>query len=50
MTPPAEGEHPGGEEPFEGVPPEETDEAEGSPGGLPDLEPEFVQARQQAAE
>jgi polyisoprenyl-teichoic acid--peptidoglycan teichoic acid transferase len=50
MTPPPEGDHPDGEEPFEGVPPEETEEGRGGSGQLPDLEPEFMQALHKAAE
>jgi polyisoprenyl-teichoic acid--peptidoglycan teichoic acid transferase len=49
MTPRPEGEHPGGEEPFEGVPPEEMDEVQEGTGELPDLEPEFMQALNNAA-
>ena len=55
MNPPPEGDRPGRDEPFEGVPPERLDRPEGAEGDLPapdlpDLEPEFVQALEAASE
>ncbi len=49
MTAPSEGERPGGEEPFEGVPPDRLEGSEQDPGELPDLEPEFTHALDEAA-
>jgi len=46
---PPEGDRPGGEEPFEGIPPEDLEAPEGVHGDLPDLEPEFVDAMRKAA-
>jgi LCP family protein required for cell wall assembly len=46
---PPEGEQPGGNEPFEGVPPEDLEKPEKTHGDLPDLEPEFIEALSQAA-
>ena len=50
MSYPPEGERPGGEDPFEGIPPEEPDTGEDVRGDLPDLEPEFVEALRAAGE
>jgi polyisoprenyl-teichoic acid--peptidoglycan teichoic acid transferase len=47
MLPP-EGDRPGGEEPFEGIPPEDLERGEEVRGDLPDLEPEFVEALREA--
>jgi polyisoprenyl-teichoic acid--peptidoglycan teichoic acid transferase len=46
---PPEGDRPGGEEPFEGIPPEDLETPEDVHGDLPDLEPEFVDALREAA-
>src|SRR5512133_256024 len=48
VTRPPEGEGPGGERPFEGLPPEELEKSERQPGDLPDLEPEFIDALRDA--
>jgi hypothetical protein len=40
---------PGGEEPSEGIPPEDLEAPEGVRGDLPDLEPEFLDALRKAA-
>jgi polyisoprenyl-teichoic acid--peptidoglycan teichoic acid transferase len=45
----SEGGGPGGEDPFEGIPPENLDRPEDVHGDLPDLEPEFVDALREAA-
>jgi LCP family protein required for cell wall assembly len=45
----SEGGGPGGEEPFEGIPPEERETPEDVHGDLPDLEPEFFDALREAA-
>jgi polyisoprenyl-teichoic acid--peptidoglycan teichoic acid transferase len=47
---PPEGDRPGGEDPFEGIPPEKLDTGEEVRGDLPDLEPEFVEALRAAGE
>lgn len=44
-----EGEWPGGEEPFEGIPPEDLESRPEAGDELPDLEPEFVDALREAA-
>ncbi len=44
MSLPPEGDRPGGEEPFEGIPPDDLDSAEDVQGDLPDLAPEFLRA------
>ena len=49
MSLPPEGDRPGGEEPFEGIPPEDLERPEDVHGDLPDLEPEFVDALREAA-
>jgi len=48
MSRPPEGERPGDGEPFEGEPPESLEPQDGGREGLPDLEPEFVEALQAA--
>ncbi|MDP9276655.1 MAG: hypothetical protein M3O76_00395, partial [Actinomycetota bacterium] len=50
MSLPPEDDRPGGEEPFEGIPPEDLEAPEGVHGDLPDLEPEFVDALRKARE
>ncbi|MEK6251931.1 MAG: LCP family protein [Actinomycetota bacterium] len=49
MSLPPEGDRPGGEEPSEGIPPEDLETPEDVHGDLPDLEPEFVDALREAA-
>ena len=49
MSSRSEGGGPGGDEPFEGVPPEDLERSDDVHGDLPDLEPEFVDALRQAA-
>jgi LCP family protein required for cell wall assembly len=46
---PPEGDRPGGEEPFEGLPPEDPEGPEDVHGDLPDLEPKFVDALREVA-